>query len=207
MGQEPAELREAIEETRRQMDDTVVALGYKVDVPSRAKERIGEVRARVVRMDWRRLVPYAAGAAAVAGGAVTAVVALKVRASRPPERLAIPARRLPEPARNRVLPLARRADRLLARTVDEVDGRRRHAVQAVSREIASALADEQAKRNPAWLGIVRDVGTSAATTAATLLVRRALSAPKEPRPQPAAPERFAGADVPGPAKPEHAFSG
>ncbi len=165
------------------------------------------------RMDWRRLVPYATGAAALAGGAVTTVVVLKVRAGRPPERLAIPARRLPDPARSTVLPFARHADRLLARAAEGVDERRRQALQAVSREIATALADEQAKRNPTWIRILRDAGTSAATTAATLLVRRVLSAPKEPRPRAAALERglvgtgTAEIGTAGPAKPERAFSG
>ena len=42
MGQDPAEIREQIEQTRERMGDTVDALGYKADVPARAKESIGE---------------------------------------------------------------------------------------------------------------------------------------------------------------------
>ena len=42
MGQDPAAIREQIEETRERMGDTVDALGYKADVPSRAKDSIGE---------------------------------------------------------------------------------------------------------------------------------------------------------------------
>lgn len=42
MGEDPAVIREQIEETRERMGDTVDALGYKADVPSRAKESISE---------------------------------------------------------------------------------------------------------------------------------------------------------------------
>ncbi|MEA2671367.1 MAG: hypothetical protein QOG45_1587, partial [Chloroflexota bacterium] len=72
MGEDPDELREAIEETRRRMDETVVALGQKVDVKAQARAKVTEVRERVTSIGWRRWVPYAAGAAAVAGGAVAA---------------------------------------------------------------------------------------------------------------------------------------
>jgi gas vesicle protein len=51
MGEDPAAIREQIEETRERMSDKVDALGYKADVPARAKESIGEkvqgVRARI----------------------------------------------------------------------------------------------------------------------------------------------------------------
>jgi hypothetical protein len=40
MGQEPGEIRQDIEQTRARMGDTVEALGYKADVPSRAKESV-----------------------------------------------------------------------------------------------------------------------------------------------------------------------
>ena len=40
MGEDPAAIREEIEGTRARMGDTVDALGYKADVPSRAKESI-----------------------------------------------------------------------------------------------------------------------------------------------------------------------
>jgi Protein of unknown function (DUF3618) len=180
MGEDPDQLRAAIEDTRRRMDRTVVALEEKLDVRSRARERITEIRGRVAGMDWRRWVPVAAGAAAVAGGAVAAVVVVRLRRGQPPERLAVPARRLPKPAQDVVLPAARRADRLLAQTAEGIGERRQRAVQALSREIARALAEEQEGRNPLWLRIVRDAGTAAATTAATLTVRRLLSTPAQP---------------------------
>jgi hypothetical protein len=177
MGEDPDELREAIEETRRRMDETVVALGHKVDVRSRARERVAGVRERLSRLGWRRWVPYAAGAVVVTGGAVAGVVVLRARSAGPPERLAIPARRLPRSAREVALPVAQGADRLLARTGRELVERRQRAVRATSREIARALAEEQEKRNPLWLRIARDASTAAATTGATLLVRRLLSTP------------------------------
>ena len=176
MGQDPDELREAIEGTRRRMDDTVLALEQKIDIRSR-------VRDRVRRVEWRRMIPYAVGAVAVAGGMVTGAVVLKVRDGAPAERLASPVKRLPSPARDRALPLARGADRLLARTADGLAERRQRALQAASREIAKALAEEQDRRNRWWLRIARDAGGAAATTAATMTVRRMLAGPPQ-SPQP-----------------------
>ena len=40
MGEDPSMIREQIEDTRDRMGETVEALGYKADVPSRAKENI-----------------------------------------------------------------------------------------------------------------------------------------------------------------------
>jgi ElaB/YqjD/DUF883 family membrane-anchored ribosome-binding protein len=40
MGQDTGQIREEIEATRTRMADTVEALGYKADVPSRAKEAV-----------------------------------------------------------------------------------------------------------------------------------------------------------------------
>ncbi len=40
MGQDPEVIRREIEETRERMGDTVEALGYKADVPSRAKDAV-----------------------------------------------------------------------------------------------------------------------------------------------------------------------
>jgi len=173
MGQDPDELREAIEGTRRRMDETVLALEQKIDIRSR-------VRNRIRRLEWRRTVPYAVGAVAVTGGVVTGVVALKVRAGAPAARLASPVRRLPSPARDRALPVARGADRLLARTAESISERRQRALQAMSREIAKALAEEQDRRNRWYLRVARDAGGAAATTAATLMVRRLLTPPPPP---------------------------
>jgi hypothetical protein len=178
MGQDPDELREAIEDTRRRMNDTVLELERRIDVRSRVREGLR-------RLDLRRATPYIAGAAAVTGGVVTAVMMLRVRAGGPAERLAVPVRRLPAPARDRALPLARSADRLLARTSDELAERRRRAVTSVSREIAKAIVEEQERRNPWWGRIARDAGGAAATTGATLLVRRMFA----PTPQPSVREK------------------
>lgn len=40
MGQDPSAIRRDIEQTREQMGETVEALGYKADVPTRAKENV-----------------------------------------------------------------------------------------------------------------------------------------------------------------------
>jgi ElaB/YqjD/DUF883 family membrane-anchored ribosome-binding protein len=42
MGQDPDAIRQDIEETRAEMSDTVEAVGYKADVPSRAKDKVSE---------------------------------------------------------------------------------------------------------------------------------------------------------------------
>jgi ElaB/YqjD/DUF883 family membrane-anchored ribosome-binding protein len=42
MGQDPAVIREEIEQTREHMGETVDALGYKADVPARAKDSVNE---------------------------------------------------------------------------------------------------------------------------------------------------------------------
>src|SRR5579872_993613 len=40
MGQDPAVIRQEIEHTRERMGETVDALGYRLDVPARAKESV-----------------------------------------------------------------------------------------------------------------------------------------------------------------------
>ncbi len=47
MGQTPDELRREIEDTRASMSDTVEAIGYRADVPGRAKEKVVGVKDRV----------------------------------------------------------------------------------------------------------------------------------------------------------------
>jgi Protein of unknown function (DUF3618) len=42
MGKDPDAIREEIEQTRADMTETVEAIGYKADVPSRAKEKVSE---------------------------------------------------------------------------------------------------------------------------------------------------------------------
>ena len=42
MGQEPDAIRQDIEQTRAEMSETVEAVGYKADVPSRAKEAVSD---------------------------------------------------------------------------------------------------------------------------------------------------------------------
>ena len=51
MGEDPAAIRQEIEQTRGRMGDTVDALGYRADVPARAKEsitgKVQDVKAKV----------------------------------------------------------------------------------------------------------------------------------------------------------------
>jgi ElaB/YqjD/DUF883 family membrane-anchored ribosome-binding protein len=47
MGQDPSQIRQDIKETRGQMGDTVEALGYKADVPGRARDRVQSMKSKV----------------------------------------------------------------------------------------------------------------------------------------------------------------
>jgi len=47
MGQDPAQVREEIEQTRARMGEHVDALAYKADVPSRAKDKVVDVKDRI----------------------------------------------------------------------------------------------------------------------------------------------------------------
>jgi len=47
MGEDSSAIRQDIEQTRAQMGDTVEALGYKTDVPSRAKDKANSVKSRI----------------------------------------------------------------------------------------------------------------------------------------------------------------
>jgi hypothetical protein len=47
MGEDPRQIRQDIEETREQMGDTVEALGYKADVPARARDRVDTIKSKV----------------------------------------------------------------------------------------------------------------------------------------------------------------
>lgn len=74
MGQDPDAIREEIEQTRAEMGETVDAIGYKADVPSRAKEKVGEkvdnVKAKVSETATRAKEAVT-GAASRAGGTVS----------------------------------------------------------------------------------------------------------------------------------------
>lgn len=49
MGPEPDEIRREIEETRTDMSETIDAIGYKVDVPSRVRDRVHETTDSIKR--------------------------------------------------------------------------------------------------------------------------------------------------------------
>jgi hypothetical protein len=174
------------------MGDTVAAIGYKTDVKSRARENVVELTSRAqtsistlgqrVRT-WLREPRVMAGMATASGlvvaGTAGAALAGRSLAERRRDRLAKPARKLPVTVRHMALPAARRADRWLDDTTSSLrhtfQERRDGVVHAVSEEIARAFADEQQRRNPFWRKVARDAVSAAATTAATLTVRRALN--------------------------------
>ena len=47
MGQDPGQIRQDIEQTRGQMGETVEALGYKADVPGRAREKVQSMTSKI----------------------------------------------------------------------------------------------------------------------------------------------------------------
>lgn len=47
MGEDPSQIRHDIEDTRTEMGETVEALGYKADVPSRARDRVESMKSKV----------------------------------------------------------------------------------------------------------------------------------------------------------------
>ena len=77
MGQDPDAIRQDLEQTRAEMGETVDAVGYKADVPSRAKERVADkadaAKSRV-REATRRAKQAMAGSTARAGDTVGGAV-------------------------------------------------------------------------------------------------------------------------------------
>jgi gas vesicle protein len=74
MGQDPDAIREEIAQTRAEMSETVEAIGYKADVPSRAKEKVSEKVDNVkskVSDTASRAKEAVTGAASRAGGTVS----------------------------------------------------------------------------------------------------------------------------------------
>jgi ElaB/YqjD/DUF883 family membrane-anchored ribosome-binding protein len=65
MGEDPGQIRQDIENTRERMGETVEALGYKADVPGRAKEAISSRRDRAAGIARENPLGLAIGAAAV----------------------------------------------------------------------------------------------------------------------------------------------
>ena len=65
MGQDPSQIRQDIEHTRGEMGETVEALGYKADVPGRAKEAISNRAGQAAGVAQENPLGLAVGAAAV----------------------------------------------------------------------------------------------------------------------------------------------
>jgi Protein of unknown function (DUF3618) len=84
MGKDPDAIREEIEQTRADMTETVEAIGYKADVPSRAKEKVSEkmdaARAKVSEATTRA---KEAVAGSTSGGDTAGGVAARVRDATP----------------------------------------------------------------------------------------------------------------------------
>jgi Protein of unknown function (DUF3618) len=76
VGKDPDTIREEIEETRERMGDTVEAIGYKADVPSRAKEavasKVDAVRSTMTGSATRAREAIAGGASQASDAAPSA---------------------------------------------------------------------------------------------------------------------------------------
>jgi hypothetical protein len=85
MGKDPDAIREEIEQTRAEMTETVEAIGYKADVPSRAKEKVSEkmdaARAKVSEATTR--AKEAVAGSTSGGGDTAGGVASRVRDATP----------------------------------------------------------------------------------------------------------------------------
>lgn len=74
MGKEPDEIRREIEDTRDRMGETVEAIGYRADVPQRARDSVNETKANVVesvRNAKERVVGSIVGTKESVGGSMS----------------------------------------------------------------------------------------------------------------------------------------
>jgi predicted butyrate kinase (DUF1464 family) len=108
MGQDPDAILQESEQTRAEMSETVEAIGYKADVPSRAREAVADmadtVRSNVIEAASRakEAVAGTASRAGDAGGGVTSRIAdtARQRGQQHGQDLAASARRSAEEVRD-----------------------------------------------------------------------------------------------------------
>jgi ElaB/YqjD/DUF883 family membrane-anchored ribosome-binding protein len=168
MGQDPDAIRQDIEDTRAEMSETVEAVGYKADVPSRAKEAVSEkvdnVKAKVSDTATRAKEAVA-GTASRAGDSVSGTASRVSDATPDSGQLKQQARRTAGLARENPLGLAigaaaigflaglavpstRVEDEKLGPVADQVKDKVRETGQEaldrgkqVAQEVASSAAD------------------------------------------------------------------
>jgi ElaB/YqjD/DUF883 family membrane-anchored ribosome-binding protein len=168
MGQDPDAIRQDIEDTRAEMSETVEAVGYKADVPSRAKEAVSEkvdnVKAKVSDTATRAKEAVA-GTASRAGDSVSGTASRVSDATPDSGQLKQQARRTAGLARENPLGLAigaaaigflaglavpstRVEDERLGPVADQVKDKVRETGQEaldrgkqVAQEVASSAAD------------------------------------------------------------------
>ena len=162
MGQDPDAIRQDIEQTRSEMSETVEAVGYKADVPSRAKEAVSEkvenVRSKVSDTATRAREAVA-GTASRAGDATPSRGEVKQQSRRVagmarenPLGLAIGAAAIGFLA-GLAVPSTRVEDERLGPVADQVKDRVRETGQEaldrgsqVAQEVASTAADTARQR-------------------------------------------------------------
>ena len=192
MGQDPDAIREEIEQTRAEMSETVEAVGYKADVPSRAKEAVSDkvesVRSKVSDTA-SRAKEAVVGTAARAGDATPSSGQVKHKtrqvagmAKQNPLGLAIGAAALGFLA-GLVVPSTRIEDEKLGPVADQVKDKVKETGQEaldrgkqVAQDVASTAADT-AKQSAQDVGDQAQQPTRSQTTDAG--TRRARSKPPQ----------------------------
>jgi len=162
MGQDPAAIREDIEQTRTEMSETVEAVGYKADVPSRAKDAVSdkvEIMKSKVSDTATRAKEAVVGTASRAGDATPSRGQVKQAGRRPagmakenPLGLAIGAAAVGFLA-GLVVPSTRVEDERLGPVADQVKDKAKETGQEaldrgrqVAQEVAGTAADTARQR-------------------------------------------------------------
>lgn len=154
MGQDPSQIRQDIEETRGQMGDTVEALGYKTDVPGRARDRVQSMKSKVTGAtpdtgDVKQGARQAAGMAqenplglAIGAAAVGFVAGLAVPSTRvEDERIGPMADQLKEKARETGQEAVERGREVVQQTAETAKETAREAGQQQAEELRGSTQE------------------------------------------------------------------
>ena len=155
MGQDPSQIRQDIEQTRGQMGDTVEALGYKADVPGRARDRVQSFKDKVSGStpdsgDVKHGARQAAGMAqenplglAIGAAAVGFVAGLAVPSTRvEDERIGPMADQIKEKARETGQEAVERGGEVVQQTVESAKETAREAGQEQAQEMRGSVQEK-----------------------------------------------------------------
>jgi gas vesicle protein len=155
MGQDPSQIRQDIEQTRGQMGDTVEALGYKADVPGRARDRVQSMKDKVTgstpdTADVKQGARQAAGLAqenplglAIGAAAVGFVAGLAVPSTRvEDERIGPMADQIKDKAKEAGQEAVERGGEVVQQTVESAKETAREAGQEQAQELRDSVQDK-----------------------------------------------------------------